>query len=137
MNDIGDRLAGGLTNIGNLDPNAVERIMATFKDIAPDFARYIMEFQFGDIYSRPGLDLRSRLIAAIAGLTALGTAQPQLKFHINAALNIGCSRSEVIEVIIQMAASAGFPAAFNGILVAKDVYAERDALGLLDSDPAV
>lgn len=94
MNDTGDRLPVSLTNLGKLDTNAAKCIMVTFKDIAHGFSSHIVEFQFGDIYSRPGLDLRSRLIAAFAWLAALGAVQPQLKFHINAALNTGCSRSD-------------------------------------------
>lgn len=127
LGDNTERMSAGLINLGKLDIGAADRIMTTFQEVAPDFFRYIAEFQFGDLYSRPALDLRSRLIAAIAGLTALGTAQPQLKFHINAALNNGCCRSEVVEIIMQMAATAGFPAAFNSLLVVKEVFAERDA----------
>ena len=96
-----------------------------FKDIAPDFARYLIEFPFGDIYSRPGLDLKSREIAVVAALTALGNAAPQLKVHIHGALNVGCTEQEVVEVIMQMAIYAGFPAALNGLFAAKEVFTER------------
>ena len=94
-------------------------------DIAPDFGRYVIEFPFGDIYARPGLDLRSREVATIAALTALGNAAPQLKVHIEAGLNVGLSRGEIIEVIMQMAVYAGFPAALNGLSAAKEVFASR------------
>lgn len=94
-------------------------------DIAPDFARYLIEFPFGDIYSRPGLDLRTRELATVAALTALGTAVPQLKVHLHAALNVGCSRQEIVETIIQMSVYAGFPAALNGLFLAREVFAER------------
>ena len=60
--------------------------------MAPDFAKYMIEFPFGDLYARPELDLKTREIVAVAALTALGYATPQLKFHIGAALNAGCSR---------------------------------------------
>jgi len=70
--------------------------------------------------------LKSREIATVAALTAMGTAVPQLKVHINAALNVGCTREEIVEVIMQMAVYAGFPAALNGMFVAKDVFKERD-----------
>jgi 4-carboxymuconolactone decarboxylase len=59
----------------------------------------------------------------------MGTAAPQLKVHIHGALNVGCTRQEVVEVIIQMAVYAGFPAALNGIFVAKEVFEERDEKG--------
>lgn len=94
-------------------------------DIAPDFARYIVEFPFGDIYTRSGLDLRQREIATIAALAALGNATPQLKVHIEAGLNVGLSRDEIVEVLIQMAVYAGFPAALNGLFAAKEVFATR------------
>jgi 4-carboxymuconolactone decarboxylase len=99
------------------------------KDIAPDFARLLIEFPFGDIYSRPGLDLKSREIAVVAALTALGHALPQLKVHIHGALNVGCTRQEVVEVIMQMAVYAGFPSALNGLFAAKEVFKERDDAG--------
>lgn len=98
-------------------------VVNSLKDIAPDFARYLIEFPFGDIYARPGLDLRSREIATIAALTALGNAAPQLKVHIAAGLNVGLTQEEITEVIMQMAVYAGFPAALNGLFAAKEVFA--------------
>lgn len=100
-------------------------MIAALSGIAPDFARYLIEFPFGDIYSRPGLDLRSREIATIAALTAMGNAAPQLKVHIEAGLNVGLSRDEITEVIMQMAVYAGFPATLNGLFAAKEVFAAR------------
>jgi 4-carboxymuconolactone decarboxylase len=94
---------------------------------SPDFATYLIEFPFGDIYSRPGLDLRAREIATVAALTALGNARPQLKVHINASLNVGLSRAEIVEVIMQIAVYAGFPAALNGLFAAKEVFAEIES----------
>lgn len=71
------------------------------------------------------LDYRTKELATVALLTALGTARPQLKVHIYAALNVGGTREEVIEAIQQMAVYAGFPAALNGITAAREVFAER------------
>ncbi|BAZ22542.1 carboxymuconolactone decarboxylase family protein [Kalymmatonema gypsitolerans NIES-4073] len=121
-----DRYQQGWQKLAEVDGEAGERVIESLKEIAPDLARYVIEFPFGDIYSRPGLDLKSREIATVAALTALGNAQPQLKVHIHGALNVGCTREEVVEVIIQMAVYAGFPAALNGIFAAKEVFAERD-----------
>jgi 4-carboxymuconolactone decarboxylase len=121
-----DRYQRGWQKFAEVDGQAGEQVIESLKGIAPDLARYIIEFPFGDIYSRPGLDLKSREIATIAALTAMGNAQPQLKVHIHGALNVGCTREEVIEVIIQMAVYAGFPAALNGISAAKEVFGERD-----------
>jgi 4-carboxymuconolactone decarboxylase len=89
-------------------------------------ARYLIEFPFGDIYSRPGLDLRAREIATIAALTAMGGLERQLKLHIAAGLNVGLSRGEITEIIMQMAVYAGFPAALNGLFAAKEVFDDKN-----------
>lgn len=119
-----ERYARGLAKLQEIDGQAGEKVVASLAGIAPDFARYLIEFPFGDIYSRPGLDLHSREIAVVAALTALGNAAPQLKVHIQGALNVGVSRQEVVETIMQMAVYAGFPAALNGLFAAQEVFAE-------------
>lgn len=120
-----NRLERGKRILSEIHSETGENVINSLADIAPDFARYIMEFPFGDIYARPGLDIRSRQIATIAALTTLGNAQPQLKVHIAAGLNVGLSRDEIVETIMQMAVYAGFPAALNGLFVAKEVFQER------------
>lgn len=124
---IQNRYERGLAKLEEIDGQAGTRVIDSLRDIAPDFARYLIEFPFGDIYARPGLDLRSREIAVVAALTAMGNATPQLKVHIEGALNVGVSREEIVEVIMQMAVYAGFPAALNGLFAAKAVFAEREA----------
>lgn len=123
--ETNDRYQRGWEKLEEVDGKAVERVIESLKDIAPDFARLLIEFPFGDIYSRPGLDLKSREIAVVAALTALGNAAPQLKVHIHGALNVGCTGQEVVEVVMQMSVYAGFPAALNGLFAAKEVFAER------------
>jgi 4-carboxymuconolactone decarboxylase len=90
--DSQDRYQRGWEKLKEVDGEAGERVIESLKDIAPDFARYLIEFPFGDIYARPGLDLKSRELAVVAALTALGNATPQLKVHIQGALNVGWSR---------------------------------------------
>ncbi|BAQ47255.1 MULTISPECIES: carboxymuconolactone decarboxylase family protein [Methylobacterium] len=123
------RLERGRRALAEIDGHAGEAVVASLADIAPDFATYLLEFPFGDIYNRPGLDLRAREIATIAALTAMGNATPQLKVHIAAGLNVGLSREEIVEILMQMAVYAGFPAALNGLFAAKAVFAEREAAG--------
>ena len=118
-----ERYITGQEMLQRVDGHGGEAVVDSLQDIAPDFARYLIEFPFGDIYARPGLDLRSREIATIAALTALGNAAPQLKVHIAAGLNVGLTQEEITEVIMQMAVYAGFPTALNGLFAAKAVFA--------------
>ena len=119
------RYQRGLDKLKEIDGEAGERVVESLAGIAPDFARYLVEFSFGDIYSRPGLDLKSREIAVVAALTALGNAAPQLTVHVHGALNVGVSRTEIVETMMQMAVYAGFPAALNGLAVAREVFEQR------------
>jgi 4-carboxymuconolactone decarboxylase len=120
------RYERGLAKLQQIDGEGGTKVVESLAGIAPDFARLLVEFPFGDIYSRPGLDLRSREIAVVAALTAMGNAAPQLKVHIQGALNVGVTRTEVVETIMQMAVYAGFPAALNGLTAAREVFAADD-----------
>lgn len=121
-----ERYQRGWEKLKEVDGHVGEAVVASLADIAPDFADYLVEYPFGDIYSRPGMSLKNREIAVVAALTALGNARPQLKVHISAALNVGCSREEVVETIMMMSVYAGFPAALNGLSAAKEVFAEHE-----------
>lgn len=124
-----DRYARGWDMLKEIDGAAGEKVIASLAPVAPDFARLLIEFPFGDLYSRPQLDLRAREIATIAALAALGNAQPQLKVHVEAALNVGCTRDEIVEVFMQMALYAGFPAALNALFTAREIFERRDREG--------
>ncbi len=119
------RLQRGQRALAAIDGEAGQKVIESLAGIAPDFATYLFEFPFGDIYSRPGLSLRDREIATIAALAALGTAQPQLKVHVAAGLNVGLSQDEITEILMQMAVYAGFPAALNGLFAAQEVFTAR------------
>ena len=122
------RFERGARALSEIDGEAGENVVKALADIAPDFAQYLIEFPFGDIYCRPELGLREREIATIAALTALGNAAPQLKVHIEAGLNVGLTRTEITEVIMQMSVYAGFPAALNGLFAAKEIFSDRDGV---------
>ncbi|ROZ82239.1 carboxymuconolactone decarboxylase family protein [Pseudomonas neustonica] len=122
------RYQTGLEKLTEIDGEAGHQVIESLKDVCPDLAKYTIEFPFGDIYSRTGLDLKSREIATVAALTAMGHCAPQLKVHVNAALNVGCTPDEVKETVLQMAVYAGFPAALNGMFVVKEVLIERGLL---------
>ena len=127
-----ERFNKGWEKLKEIDGEAGEKVINNLKDIAPDLGKYIIEYSFGDIYSREGLDLKSKEIAVVAALTAMGNAQPQLKVHINGALNTGSSVNEVVEVILQMSSYAGFPKAINAMNALKEVLEERQQHGIND-----
>jgi 4-carboxymuconolactone decarboxylase len=92
------------------------------KAIAPEFAWVNVTFPFGELYTREVLDAMTRELCTVAALTVQGFALPQLKLHVEAALRCGASREEVVEVITQMIAYGGFPAATNALMTAKAVF---------------
>ncbi len=104
-------------------------VLARLDNIAPELKKWIIEFGFGEVYSRPALNPRSRQIATIAALVAMGHTGDELRSHIRAGLQTGLSRAEVVEVIMQMALYAGFPAAISGAKAAEVTFAELDASG--------
>lgn len=101
--------------------HAGEQIINQLEDICPDYATMTIEWAFGSIFSRPGLDIKTRELATIASCVTLGNANPQLLAHVEAALNVGATKQEVIEVIVQTALYAGFPATTNALLIAKHI----------------
>lgn len=117
-----ERFRKGMEMLKKIDGTAGEKVVGKVAAIDGDFARFLVEFPFGDIYSREALDLPTRELATVAALTSLGNAAPQLKVHIGAALHVGCPQKAILEVIMQMAVYAGFPAALNGLFAARAVF---------------
>lgn len=128
-----DRYARGWEKLKEIDGEAGEKVVEGLKDVSPDLARFIIEYSFGDIYSREGLALKRKEIAVVAALTVMGTAQPQLKVHLHGALNTGNTINEIKEVILQMSAYGGFPCCINAMLAFKEVLAERAGRGIQDT----
>lgn len=120
------RFEKGYRQLKALNAEGAEQVLSSLADIAPDMARFIVEFGYGDIYARPGLDVRSRQIATVAALVALANADPQLRWHMNAALNVGVSPEEIIETIYVMTVYCGFPAGLNAIAAAREVFKTRN-----------
>ena len=127
------RYERGAAKLREIHGEKGEKVVESLAEVSPALARLLFEFPFGDVYSRPGLDLKSRQIATVASLITLGNAQAQLEVHMHGALNVGCTRTEIVELVIQMAVYAGFPAALNGMSAARAVFSERDARGVRDS----
>jgi 4-carboxymuconolactone decarboxylase len=106
-----------------------EQVISSMNRVSPDLGCFIIEFAFGCIYTRPGLNLFSRELITVAVLVAIGSAAPPLKVHMNGFLNVGGTPTQLVEIVIHMAAYAGFPRAINGALMAKEVLAERGGVG--------
>lgn len=121
------RYEKGKDVLESIQERSLEEIFEGLDDIAPDMSRFVVEFPYAEIYTRSKVDLKTRELCTVAALTVLGTI-PQLKDHINAALNVGNSPEEIVEIIMQMSAYAGFPKAINGIVAAKEVFVQKDLL---------
>ena len=121
-----ERYERGLKNFKEITGEVGEKFIQNLEEISKDFSRYLIEYPFGDIYNRPGLDVRTRELVTLSSLAAIGYAEPQIRAHIKVALNTGVTREEVLEVFIQTSVYAGFPAAINALLAAKEVFNELD-----------
>ena len=121
------RYEKGKKTLEDIQKRPVEEIFRELEDIAPDLSRVVIEFPYSEIYTREELDLKTREICTVTALTVLGTI-PQLKEHINAALNVGNTPEEIVEIIMQMSAYCGFPKSINAMMAAKEVFKERGLL---------
>ena len=119
-----DRYTRGMNALRGISGERGPAVIASLDDIAPDLGRYIVEFAFGDIYLRPGLDAPQRQLATVAALAAQGDTAPQLKFHIDAALQVGVTPIEIIEALIHLVPFAGFPRALNAVAVARKSFTD-------------
>ncbi len=91
-----------------------------------DFQDFLMEYAWGSIWSRPGIDMRTRSMITIAMLVAMGKLD-ELKLHIRASRNCGVSRDEVKEIMMHAAIYAGVPSAFGAFQLAAKMFDEMDA----------
>lgn len=123
-----ERFKKGWEVLNSINSESGERILNMLKDVSPDMARFVIEFPYGDIYSREDLNLKTRELITIASLTTLGYPKAELKAHIYNALNAGCLKEEILETIIQMSVYAGFPAALSALKVFKEVMDEKNNL---------
>src|SRR5229473_2872506 len=107
-----------------IGPSDARRMRAAWRKLEPDFERYVLTFVAGEIWSRPGLDRRTRSLCTIAALAALGRDNG-LQLNIRMALRNGASRSEIVETLLHLAPYAGFPAAWDALVLAGRIFAER------------
>ncbi len=104
--------------------DAADQWIKAIHSIYPEFAKVNVEFPFGELYRRDVVDDRTRELCTVAALTVQGFALPELKVHIKGALNTGSTKAEVLEIIAQVIAYCGFPAATNALLAAQEVFSE-------------
>jgi 4-carboxymuconolactone decarboxylase len=108
-----------------MGPELAERVRQAWRDICPDFESYVVEFLAGEIWSRPGMDLRTRSLVTVAALTATGRTLG-LELNMRMALNNGASRQDLVETLLQLAPYAGFPATWEALTLANKVFQEVD-----------
>ncbi|MCL9783611.1 carboxymuconolactone decarboxylase family protein [Vibrio sp. S4M6] len=102
-----------------------EAMVNELSEVCPEFVDMTIEWGFGEIASRTGIDLKTRELVIIASCVTLGHAMPQLAAHIEAALKVGCTKQEIVEVLLQMGIYAGMANASNAFRVAKDVFDQQ------------
>lgn len=119
------RVEIGLENLLKIDGEDGKKVIDALEGVAPDLGKLILEFTFADVYERGVLDWKQREIITITSLLTLGGTEKQLDVHINAALNVGVTEEEVVEIFIQCSPYVGFPRVLNAIFVAKEVFATR------------
>lgn len=126
---MSERYRRGIDIAEQLAADKIEHFVKSgVAEVAPDFARMVIEFAFGDLYSRDALDLRSRELIAIAALAVSGSAGPQLRVHVESAASVGITKEEIVEVLMQIALYAGFPAALNALADCHDLLTDEDCL---------
>ncbi|MCA0172719.1 carboxymuconolactone decarboxylase family protein [Bacillus sp. RAR_GA_16] len=126
-----DRMKQGLDKLMEYTLSSNDEISTHLKisddleEIAPDVGKYIIEFAYGDIYSREGLTNQQRALVTLSSLITQGT-EPQLELHINTSLTSGLTPKEVVEAIMQLIPYTGFPRVLNALTIAKKVFNQRE-----------
>jgi 4-carboxymuconolactone decarboxylase len=125
-----ERYEQGLALFRTVNGDAGGDLVSSLADVAPALARHVVAHGFGDVYARPQLEAAQRQLVTLGVLTALGGCEPQLKVHVAAALTVGLSPTEIVEVFVHAAVYAGYPRALNAVAAAREVFAERGLLPL-------
>lgn len=119
-------LDAGRAVLETLNPTLEDTLEKRYGGRLPGFGETLVEFAYGRLYARPGLDLKTRQLATVAALTAMGgQTAPQLKANIDHALTAGATETEIAEVILQMAVYGGMPATINALNAAQQVFDAR------------
>nr|ELR5039869.1 carboxymuconolactone decarboxylase family protein [Providencia stuartii]ELR5082848.1 carboxymuconolactone decarboxylase family protein [Providencia stuartii] len=122
---IEDRNIDALKTFHHFTSGTKNHLTDEVNNIAPDIHDYIINFVFGDIYSRDGLSDKEKTIVTIITLMAMGGCEYELETHINTAINIDIEPKKIIDSLIQGLPYAGFPRVINAVKVAQRVFSER------------
>lgn len=118
-----DTYAAGKALSEKVNPGMEEALAARYDALVPGLSRTVVDVAYGQFYARGAVDEKTRLLATIAALTAMGgQTAPQLKVNIASARAVGATREEVAEIIFQMTLYGGFPAMVNAMNAALDVF---------------
>lgn len=122
-----DRLERGRATLEKTSGSSGEAVVRSFDDVAPDLGRMIVEHSYGEVFSRSGIDMKSRELSACAALAAVGSATTEspLRVHINAALNVGATREEILETLVNLAPYSGYPATQQAVRIADEEFSKR------------
>lgn len=103
-----------------LGPEAAAETVGHWEKICPEFGEYVTEFLSGEIWSRPGLDRRTKSLVTIGTLAGLGRTRA-LDLNIRMALNNGATRQDIVETLLQIAPYAGFPVTWEGLAMLDEI----------------
>lgn len=120
-----ERYDRGWQRLRELAGDQGEDVVSRLQETSPDLARFVVEFGYGDVYTRPTLEDEARQIAAVSALATLGGAEPQLEYHIGVALNVGVPPAVIVETIVFLTPFVGFPRVLNAIRSVRRVFASR------------
>ncbi|GAB2024835.1 carboxymuconolactone decarboxylase family protein [Lactovum odontotermitis] len=121
-----NKLEKGLKNLAEIDGDGGAQVVESLKNIAPDLGTIMLEFAFGTIYDRGVLDLKQREMITITSLLTQGGTENQLRVHIQASLNVGLTKAEIVETFIHCVPYVGFPRVLNAVFVAKEIFRKAE-----------
>ncbi|MFS8048725.1 carboxymuconolactone decarboxylase family protein [Rhizobium sp. BR 314] len=120
-----ERFERGLAILQRIGGENFDAPINSLAETSPDLSRFTVEYPYGDVLSRPGLDLTLRQLCTVSMLLADGNAQPQLKFHMAGYLNAGGRPETLLELLFISVAILGFPSTVNAVGLVRAVFSER------------
>jgi 4-carboxymuconolactone decarboxylase len=118
------RARAGREVLETLRAGAPASVLAQVGEVTPDFERYLEEFVYGEVFRRPGLSPRDRVVVTLSCLVAMGLEGP-IELYVELGLNVGMSPDELVEVLMQCLSLVGFPRVQAALLCARRVFERR------------